>query len=137
MGRREIRDREIEVRHADPNGLGAPAGGLGEGRSLFTHPDFLKFWSADSISFFGSQFSALAIPWVAMTTLRADASQMGILGALSLLAFPLFGLFVGVWVDRNLRKRTMIVSNLGRALLLATIPVATIFGGLNMNFLSP
>jgi len=60
---------------------------------------------------------------------------MGILGALSLLAFPLFGLFVGVRVDRNLRKKTMIVSNLGRALLLATIPTATILGGLNMSLL--
>src|SRR5256712_4807447 len=60
---------------------------------------------------------------------------MGILGALSLLALPLFGLFVGVWVDRNLRKRTMIVSSWERALLLATFPAATILGGLNMNLL--
>jgi len=60
---------------------------------------------------------------------------MGILGALSLAAFPLFGLLVGVWVDRNLRRRTMIASNLGRALLLGTIPAAAFFGGLNMNFL--
>src|SRR5438094_168041 len=103
--------------------------------SLFKHHDFLKFWSADSISFFGSQFSALAIPWVAVTALGADSSQMGILGAVSLLAFPLFGLFVGVWVDRNLRKRIMIVSNMGRALLLATIPAAAILGGLNMSLL--
>jgi len=129
-----VRDSEIRPRRANADVSGGP-GGLDEEMSLFKHPDFLKFWSADSISFFGSQFSALAIPWVAVTTLGADASQMGILGALSLLAFPLFGLFVGVWVDRNLRKRTMIVSNLGRALLLATIPAATILGGLSMNLL--
>ena len=129
-----MRDSEIRPRRANADVSGGP-GGLDEEMSLFKHPDFLKFWSADSISFFGSQFSALAIPWVAVTTLGADASQMGILGALSLLAFPLFGLFVGVWVDRNLRKRTMIVSNLGRALLLATIPAATILGGLNMSLL--
>ena len=134
MGRHEVRDSEIRPRRAKPDVSGGP-GGLDEEMSLFKHSDFLKFWSADSISFFGSQFSALAIPWVAVTTLGADASQMGILGALSLLAFPLFGLFVGVWVDRNLRKRTMIASNLGRALLLATIPAATILGGLSMNLL--
>ena len=130
-----MRDNEIQLKRANPNPRDKPSGGLGEAKSLLKYPDFLKFWSADSISFFGSQFSALAIPWVAVTTLGADASQMGILGALSLLAFPLFGLFVGVWVDRNLRRRTMIVSNLGRALLLATIPTATIFGGLNMSLL--
>ena len=135
MGRREVRDSEIKLRSANPDVSGGPSAGPGVERSLFKHSDFLKFWSADSISFFGSQFSLLAIPWVAVTTLGADASQMGILGALSLLAFPLFGLFVGVWVDRNLRKRTMIVSNLGRALLLATIPAATILGGLSMNLL--
>src|SRR2546428_8044549 len=137
LGRREVRDSEIKLRSANPDVSGGPHAGPGVERSLFKHSDFLKFWSADSISFFGSQFSLLAIPWVAVTTLGADASQMGILGALSLLAFPLFGLFVGVWVDRNLRKRTMIVSNLGRALLLATIPAATILGGLSMNLLSP
>jgi len=134
LGRREVRDSEIKLRHANPDVSGGASTGPVE-RSLFKHSDFLKFWSADSISFFGSQFSTRAIPWVAVTTLGADASQMGVLGALSLLAFPLFGLFVGVWVDRNLRKRTMIISNLGRALLLGTIPAATILGGLSMNLL--
>ena len=135
MGHREVTDSEIKLRGANTDVSGGPGGGLGQEMSLFKHPDFLKFWSADSISFFGSQFSALAIPWVAVTALGADPSQMGILGALSLLAFPLFGLFVGVWVDRNLRKRIMIVSNMGRALLLATIPAAAILGGLNMSLL--
>ncbi len=128
-------DSEIKLRGANTDVSGGPGGGLGQEMSLFKHSDFLKFWSADSISFFGSQFSLFAIPWVAVTALGADPSQMGILGALSLLAFPLFGLFVGVWVDRNLRKRTMIVSNMGRALLLATIPAAAILGGLNMSLL--
>src|SRR3989442_14454955 len=110
LGRHEVRDSEIRPRRAKTDVSGGP-GGLDEEMSLFKHSDFLKFWSADSISFFGSQFSALAIPWVAVTTLGADASQMGILGALSLLAFPLFVLFVGVWVAINLRMWTMMLVN--------------------------
>ena len=106
-----------------------------ETRSLFSHSDFLKFWTADSISFFGGQFSSFALPWVAVTTLQANPEQMGILQALALLAFPIFGLFVGVWVDRTLRRRAMIISNIGRALVLAAIPAAALFGGLNMNLL--
>ncbi len=108
---------------------------MDEPKSLFKHPDFLKFWSADTISFFGGQFSGLAIPWVAVTTLQANPSQLGLLGALAFVAFPLFALWVGVWVDRNFRRRIMIASNVGRALLLGTIPAAALLGGLSMNIL--
>ena len=66
MGRREVRNSETRLRRANPDVSGGPGGGLGQELSLFKHSDFLKFWSADSISFFGSQFSAFAIPWVAV-----------------------------------------------------------------------
>ncbi len=122
-GTREAKGRTME------------SGGAIEIRSLFRHSDFLKFWTADSVSFFGGQFSGFAIPWIAVTILEATPEQMGILGALALLGFPLFGLFVGVWVDRTLKGRTMIVSNLVRAFALATIPVAALLGGLNLNLL--
>jgi MFS family permease len=98
-------------------------------RSLFRHFDFLKFWSAETFSVFGVQFSGLAIPWLAATTLKADPLEMGVLGALGTLPFLLFGLLVGVYADRSRRRPVMIMSDVGRALSLATIPISALLFG--------
>jgi MFS family permease len=95
-------------------------------RSLFMHFDFLKFWSAETFSVFGVSFSGLAIPWLAATTLKADPLEMGILQALGTLPFLLFGLLIGVYADRSCRRPLMIISDVGRALSLATIPVSAL-----------
>lgn len=106
-----------------------------ESKSLFRHADFLKLWTAQTISVFGSQFSQLAIPWIAAVILGASPTEMGILTALETAPFLLFGLVVGVWVDRHRRRSVMILSDVGRGLLLAAIPVAAILGVLNMLLL--
>jgi MFS family permease len=97
--------------------------------SLFRHFDFLKFWSAETFSVFGVQFSGLAIPWLAATTLKADPLEMGVLGALGTMPFLLFGLLVGVYADRNRRRPIMVLSDIGRALSLMTIPVSALLFG--------
>ena len=103
--------------------------------SLFRHFDFLKFWSAETFSVFGVQFSGLAIPWIAAKTLAADSFEMGILNALGTVPFLIFGLFVGVWVDRSRRRPIMIMSDVGRALSLVVIPLSLLFGGPDMILL--
>jgi MFS family permease len=104
-------------------------------RALFRHFDFLKLWSAETFSVFGVQFSGLAIPWMAAKTLGATSIEMGVLGALSTVPFLIFGLFVGVWADRSRRKRIMIMSDVGRALSLAAIPLSALLGGPSMILL--
>lgn len=104
-------------------------------RSLFKHFDFLKLWSAETFSVFGVQFSGLAIPWIASETLKANAFEMGVLVALSTVPFLVFGLFVGVWADRSRRRPIMIMSDIGRALALATIPISALLFGPNMILL--
>jgi MFS family permease len=100
--------------------------GSSRSRSLFRHLDFLKLWSAETFSVFGVQFSGLAIPWLAATTLKADPFEMGVLGALSTLPFLVFGLFVGAYADRRRRRPIMIMSDVGRALALVTIPISAL-----------
>lgn len=95
-------------------------------KSLLRHFDFLKLWSAETFSAFGVQFSGLAIPWIAALTLKASPFEIGILGALSTVPFLVFGLFVGVWADRSRRRPIMIMSDIGRALALATIPLSAL-----------
>jgi MFS family permease len=57
--------------------------------------------------------------------LHADASQMGWLTAAGLFPNLLFSLHAGVWADRRgHRHRMMIAADLGRAALIATLPIA-------------
>ena len=95
-----------------------PTGGL------WRHRDFLKLWSAETISQFGTQVSQLALPLVAILVLDASAFEVAALGDVEFLPFMLFTLPAGVWVDRLPRRPILIVGDFGRAALLATIPVA-------------
>ncbi|HYT52008.1 MAG TPA: MFS transporter, partial [Gaiellaceae bacterium] len=90
---------------------------------LWGHADFLKLWTGQSISEFGSQISALAIPWLAAVELHASPLEFSLLGVLGFLPFILFALPAGVWVDRLRRKPILIVGDAARALLLAAIPL--------------
>ena len=95
-----------------------PTGGL------WRHPDFLKLWSATTVSQFGTQISQLALPLVAVLVLDASAFEVAALGVVDFLPFMLFTLPAGVLVDRLRRRPILIAADLGRAGLLATIPVA-------------
>lgn len=100
---------------------------------LTRQPAFVRFWAAQSISVFGDQISALAIPLTAVLALDASALQVGILTALAWLPHLLFSLPAGVWIDRRAHRReNMIVADLLRGLALATIPVAWWLGALSM-----
>jgi MFS family permease len=94
-----------------------PTGGL------WNHRDFLKLWTGQSISEFGSQVSELAIPWLAAVGLHASPFEFSLLGVLGFLPFILFALPAGVWVDRLSRRQILIVGDASRAVLLALIPL--------------
>jgi MFS family permease len=87
--------------------------------------EFRRFWTGETISLFGDQITLLALPLVGVLALDASPAQMGYLGAASLFPGLLFSLHAGAWVDRRgKRRQTMIATALGRAALLATIPLA-------------
>ena len=48
-------------------------------RGLWRHPDFLKLWTGQTISVFGSQITLLALPLLAAVTLQASPMEMGVL----------------------------------------------------------
>jgi MFS family permease len=92
---------------------------------LLRERDFRNFWLSQTISLFGDQITLIAMPLAAVLVLDASAAEMGYLGAAALLPHLLFSLPAGVWLDRVGRRRlVMIVSDLGRTLLLASVPVA-------------
>ena len=102
-------------------------------RLLVDAADFRRLWLGQTISVFGDQVTQLGLPLVAVLTLGADASQMGVLTAVGLFPHLLFSLPAGVWLDRvRGRRRLMIAADLGRAALIGSIPVAFVAGVLSM-----
>ena len=95
---------------------------------------FRRVWSGQTISLFGDQISLIAIPLTAVLVLDANAKQMGYLVAAELAPNLFFALHAGAWVDRRgHRRRTMIFTDLARAALLVTIPLAYAFGALTIQ----
>jgi MFS family permease len=91
---------------------------------LWLHRDFRSLWAAETISVIGSQISGLALPLVAVIVLEASAFEVALLGVIEFAPFILISLPAGVWVDRLRRKPILVGADLGRAILLASVPIA-------------
>jgi MFS family permease len=100
---------------------------------LWHHTEFQKLWSAQMVSLVGSQVTLLALPLTATLTLQASPAEMGVLQALSLVPALVVGLAAGVWIDRTRRRPVLIAADLGRAALLATIPLSAYLGLLRIE----
>src|SRR5215469_494456 len=100
---------------------------------LWKNPDFMKVWLSRTISNLGNGITGIALPVIAIQVLAATPAQMSILSALNGMAVLLFGLLAGVWVDRLRRRPVLIATDLGRALLVGSIPVAALSGILHME----
>jgi MFS family permease len=100
---------------------------------LWANPEFLKLWSAQSISFIGSQITLLALPLAATVELQASPGEMGLLRAVGVAPALLFGLVAGALIDRLRRRPILILCDLAQAVLIASIPVASFLGLLNIG----
>jgi len=101
-------------------------------RSLWRHRDFMKLWTGQTISQLGDEVTQLAIPLVAALTLEVTPFEFGLLAVLQFLPFILLTIPAGVWVDRMRRRPIMIGANVGRAVLLTSIPVSFLTGWLTL-----
>jgi MFS family permease len=101
-------------------------------RSLFASRDFRLLLLGQTTSQLGAQVSGVAIPLLAVLTLDATPLELGIVNASSTLAFALIGLPAGAWIDQWRRRPVLVASDLARAALLATIPIAALLGVLTI-----
>ncbi len=93
--------------------------------------DFWKYWTGQTLSNLGSSFTQFALPLL-VYKLTGSAINLGITSAATFLPYLLFGLVLGAWTDRVDRKRMMIVVDLARALIIASIPLLAFFGTLSV-----
>jgi MFS family permease len=93
----------------------------------------MQLWAAQTVSAFGTLVSHTALPFLAVLVLKATPTQMAVLAAADLVPGLLTSLFAGVWVDRLPRRPLLIAADLGRVLLLGSVPAAACFGALRIE----
>jgi MFS family permease len=101
-------------------------------RSLWRHRDFMLLWAGQTVSEVGSAITVLALPLVALVTLDASTFAVAALTAATNVAFLLVALPAGAWVDRWRKRRVLVWGDIGRVLLLGSIPVANAFDMLGL-----
>lgn len=91
--------------------------------------DFWLYFSGQSVSQLGSSFTTFALPLLVFK-LTHSATNLAITTAVTFVPYLLFGLVLGAVVDRIDRRRMMLRTDLGRALVIAVLPVLSLLGAL-------
>ena len=99
---------------------------------MFRYPDFTRFWAAETVSGFGSYVTTMALQVLVVLTLHGSAGDVGLLNASRWTPYLLLGLVVGALVDRRRRRPILVATDLGRAVLLGTIPLLWLVDELNL-----
>ncbi len=115
---------EEEPAHLAP----ARPGGVPTPGSLRANRDFLVVLVGQGVSSFGDAITNTALP-ILVLALTGSGFVMGIVGVLSTLPDLVVGLPAGAYADRWDRRRMMLLSDLGRGLLTALIPISVWLDG--------
>src|SRR5437763_3583744 len=96
---------------------------------LRENDNFRRYFIGQSVSLLGDQVTLIALPLTAVLALHATPGQMGGLLTAALVPNLIFSLHAGVWLDRRGRRRRMMLgTDVGRGLVIATVPVAYALG---------
>ena len=101
-------------------------------RGLWRHADFLRLWSAQVVSAFGSRITRTALPIIAVTTLHQSEAIIGVLAAMQLVPGVILAMVAGGLVDRGRKRTILIAADLIRAGLVGSLTLAWAVGALTM-----
>ncbi|HZQ05973.1 MAG TPA: MFS transporter [Anaerolineae bacterium] len=99
--------------------------------SIWRNRDYMLLWSGQVVSVIGTGASQIVYPLLILALTNSPAAA-GIASALASLPYIIFSLPAGALIDRWDRKRVMIYCDIGRALVLASIPVALALNALTI-----
>jgi MFS family permease len=94
--------------------------------------DFRRLWLADAVSQIGTRMTFLAAPLLAVLYLDASTFEVALVRTCESLGYLLIGLVAGAWVDRVRCRPVLLTTDLGRAVLMLTVPAAALFGVLTL-----
>jgi MFS family permease len=100
--------------------------------TLWRHRGFLHLWGAQATSAFGTRVGREAIALSAVMLLGSGPLDLAWLNLAMSLPYLIFGLAAGVLIDRVRRRPLLIATDLIRAGLLLTIPIAAWLGGFSL-----
>ena len=96
---------------------------------IWRNGDYLRLWGGQTASAIGAQVSGLALPLLILALTHSPA-KVGLLAALRGVPYVLLILPAGALIDRWNPRRVMLLCDTGRALALASIPLALALGHL-------
>jgi predicted MFS family arabinose efflux permease len=91
---------------------------------LWGQRGFLLLWSGETVSQFGNAVALVALPLVAIDTLKAGAFAVALLNAVAWLPWVVVGLLAGAWTDRLKKRPLMLACDVAAALLFSGVPLA-------------
>jgi MFS family permease len=97
---------------------------------------FRRFWTASTVSAFGSYISDLAVAAIIVQVLHGTVADVGFVKAAGMAPYVAVGLFAGVLADRMRRKPVLVSTDFGRAVVLAAIPLLAVTGTLTVAVLA-
>jgi MFS family permease len=100
-------------------------------REVLRFPAFALFWSASTIRGFAGAISGVAFQVLIVTVVNATPVEISVLSALSVLPYLFLGLIVGALMDRWRRQRTLVITSIGRAIVLGSVSVLVLLDALD------
>lgn len=100
--------------------------------SIWRNPSYVRLWLSHTVTVAGTAVTRVVVP-VLIYQMTGSAALTALFAAFEALPYLLFGLPAGVVADRIDRRKLMIGCELLNGLLVATIPVAALFGSLHIT----
>lgn len=91
---------------------------------MIRNSNFRALWVSSTVGVLGTAVASIALPIIAAVELHASDFAVAALAGMTFLPWLMFGLPIGVWVDRWPRKPVIIWSLASRVIALTTLPVA-------------
>ncbi len=102
---------------------------------LREHKSFVRFWVASASSTFGMFILTLALQVLVVVNMGGSAVDVGWVSASRWIPYILLGLLAGVLIDRFHRKTVLVVTNIGRGMLLVMICLLAVTEVINIGWL--
>ncbi|HEX5465832.1 MAG TPA: MFS transporter [Candidatus Limnocylindrales bacterium] len=94
---------------------------------LWRNRDFMALWSSQVVSTVGTRITSIAYPLLVLA-MTGSPVQAGLVGFAQTLPFLVLFLPAGAYVDRWDRRKVMLVADIGRAVALGSVALATAVG---------
>jgi MFS family permease len=96
---------------------------------VLRHRDFRLLFTGQAVSVIGDALLPVALAFAVLDGLDGSAAELGLVLAAQVVPMTFLVLPAGVWADRLSRRRLMLVSDLGRAIVQALTAALLLSGG--------